>query len=401
MALHVLRLEAAAGRGRRSPAPRSTTSASADPTALTVFASDAISSTAYATEEILLVLVPGRRHGGAQHPGARSRSWWRSCWPSSSPATARPSTPTRAAAAPTWSAARTSAPMPSLVAGASLLVDYILTVAVSISAGVAAVTSAFAGCAPTASRSASARCWSMMLVNLRGTKESGKVFAPPVYTYVVSLALLIGFGLFEVFVRGLAADAGERGGAARASPSTPGPAGNPIFTGITVLLLLRAFSSGAVALTGVEAISNGVPAFKKPESHNAATTLMAMGAILGVAFIGLSVLAHNLQPTVSENETLLSTMARYLYRGRPQQPRQHRRRPVLRAPVLHLRHPDPGGQHRLRRLPPGVVDHRRRRLPAPPAQQPGRPPRVLQRHPGAGRRGRPAHRRPSAASPAP
>ncbi len=90
-----------------------------------------------------------------------------------------------------------------------------------------------------------------------------------------------------------------------------------MFTGLTVLLLLRAFSSGAVALTGVEAISNGVPAFKKPESHNAATTLIAMGLILGTAFMGLSVLAHNLQPTVSENETLLSTMANYLYRTGP------------------------------------------------------------------------------------
>ncbi len=156
----------------------------------------------------------------------------------------------------------------------------------------------------------------MTLTNLRGTKESGKLFAPPVYTYVVSLAILIAFGLFEVFVKGLG-PMPVNNEALSAIAINTGPTGSPLFTGLTVLLLLRAFSSGAVALTGVEAISNGVPAFKKPESHNAATTLMAMGLILGVAFIGLSVLAHNLQPTVSENETLLSTMARYLYQDGP------------------------------------------------------------------------------------
>ena len=207
--------------------------------------------------------------------------------------------------------------MPSLVAGASLLVDYILTVAVSISAGVAAVTSAFPGLRPYRIELCLGALLVMTLANLRGTKESGKLFAPPVYTYVVSLAILIVFGLFEVFVRGLPAHAGERRGARRDRRPTPAGRQPDLHRRSRVLLLLRAFSSGAVALTGVEAISNGVPAFKKPESHNAATTLMAMGLILGVAFMGLSVLAHNLQPTVSENETLLSTMANYLYRDGP------------------------------------------------------------------------------------
>src|SRR3546814_19178830 len=82
-----------------------------------------------------------------------------------------------------------------------------------------------------------------------------------------------------------------------------------------MLLMLRAFSSGAVALTGVEAISNGVPAFRKPESHNAATTLIAMGAILGGFFFGISVLANHIDPTVSEDETLLSIMGRYVFGG--------------------------------------------------------------------------------------
>jgi hypothetical protein len=97
-----------------------------------------------------------------------------------------------------------------------------------------------------------------------------------------------------------------------------GPDGHAIFTGLTMIILLRAFSSGAVALTGIEAISNGVPAFKKPESHNAATTLIAMGLILGTAFMGLSVLADRLRPTVldpaaQDYETLLSLMGRYVY----------------------------------------------------------------------------------------
>ncbi|MEI7593068.1 MAG: APC family permease [Actinomycetes bacterium] len=281
------------------------------PTALTVFASDAISSTAYATEEILLVLVPviGMVALNTLVPISIVVALLLAIVITSYRQTiyAYPS------GGGSYVVSRENlGTLPSLIAGASLLVDYILTVAVSISAGVAAVTSAFEFLRPYRVEICLAALLVMMTANLRGTKESGKIFAPPVYTYVVSLALLIGFGLFEVFVRGLA-PIPINTEALTAIAITTGPAGSPVFTGITVLLLLRAFSSGAVALTGVEAISNGVPAFKKPESHNAATTLIAMGFILGVAFMGLSVLAHNLQPTVSENETLLSTMARYLY----------------------------------------------------------------------------------------
>ena len=285
------------------------------PTALTVFASDAISSTAYATEEILLVLVPvvGMTALNTLVPISIVVALLLAIVITSYRQTifAYPS------GGGSYVVSRENLGVgASLVAGASLLVDYILTVAVSISAGVAAVTSAFEPLRPYRVEICLSALLLMMLINLRGTKESGKVFAPPVYTYVVSLALLIGFGLFEVFVRGLGPMPVNEEALSAIAINT-GPNGSPIFTGITVLLLLRAFSSGAVALTGVEAISNGVPAFKKPESHNAATTLMAMGAILGVAFIGLSVLAHNLQPTVSENETLLSTMARYLYEDGP------------------------------------------------------------------------------------
>ena len=163
----------------------------------------------------------------------------------------------------------------------------------------------------------------MMLANLRGTKESGRLFAPPVYTYIVSLAVLIGYGLFRVYFGGLdAMPVNEEALAELAHEhGTPfGSDGLPIFTGVSLFILLRAFSSGAVALTGVEAISNGVPAFKKPESKNAASTLVTMGLILGVFFMGISVLASNLKPTVLEPaaqdyQTLLSLMARYVYGG--------------------------------------------------------------------------------------
>lgn len=289
------------------------------PTALTVFASDAISSTAYATEEILLVLVPviGMAALSSLVPISFVVAGLLLIVITSYRQTiyAYPS------GGGSYVVSRENLGVnPSLIAGASLLVDYILTVAVSVSAGIAAITSAFSELRPYRVTLCLVAIAMMMLVNLRGAKESGKLFAPPVYTYIVSLTLLIAFGLYEVFlgdlppiqenVESLVELAEDHG--------TPiGEDGYPLFTGLGLLLLLRAFSSGAVALTGVEAISNGVPAFKKPESHNAATTLIAMGLILGTAFMGLSVVANNLQPTVSENETLLSIMGRYLYLDGP------------------------------------------------------------------------------------
>ena len=127
-----------------------------------------------------------------------------------------------------------------------------------------------------------------MFANLRGTKESGRLFAPPVYTYVVSLAILIIYGLYRGLRRRPPADAARtrrRWPRSRDPRHRLGPTTSRS-SRLSVFILLRAFSSGAVALTGVEAISNGVPAFKKPESKNAATTLVAMGLILGTFFIG-------------------------------------------------------------------------------------------------------------------
>lgn len=289
------------------------------PTALSVFASDAISSTAYATEEILLVLVPviGMVALNSLVPISFVVAGLLIIVITSYRQTiyAYPS------GGGSYVVSRENlGVLPSLVAGASLLVDYILTVAVSVSAGIAAITSAFEQLRPYRVQLCLIAIVFMMLANLRGTKESGKLFAPPVYTYVVSLAILIGLGLYEVFIQGIPAmapDVPSLVELAEGHGTAIGADGLPLFTSLTVLLFLRAFSSGAVALTGIEAISNGVPAFRKPESHNASSTLVTMGIILGTAFMGLSVVAHNLKPTVSENETLLSIMGRYLYLDGP------------------------------------------------------------------------------------
>lgn len=278
------------------------------PTALAVFASDAISSTAYATEEILLVLVPvaGLAALGDLAPIALVVvalltivviSYRQTIY-------AYPN------GGGSYVVSRENLGVtPSQVAGASLLIDYILTVAVSISAGTAAITSAFQDLAPYRVEMCLGFIVVMALANLRGVKESGRLFAGPTYVYIVSLGLLVGIGLVRVFFFDLPAlpPDPERLNELTDDGATLGSVG--------VLLLLRAFSSGAVALTGVEAISNGVPAFRKPESHNAATTLITMAVILGGFFFGISVLANHIDPTVSEDETLLSIMGRYVFGG--------------------------------------------------------------------------------------
>ena len=199
---------------------------------------------------------------------------------------------------------------PSLVAGASLMVDYVLTVAVSISAGVAAIISlpAFRHLEPHRVAIALLLIAVITVANLRGVKESGRVFAIPTYVYIVTLAGLIVYGLVREYLGDLehipfdpekAEAAREAGG------------------GLGLFLLARGFSSGAVALTGVEAISNGVPAFRKPESKNAAITMVWLGIILGTLFFGVSVLAHHLHPYPSHEETVISQMGRAVFGGGP------------------------------------------------------------------------------------
>ena len=270
--------------------------------ALAIFASDAISSTAYATEEILHVLVPIAATEALEYLIPISIvvtillvivvSSYRQvihAYPNGGGS---------------YIVSKDNlGEKPALVAAGSLLIDYTLSVAVAISAGTAAITSA----APALREHRVLVCLGFIalitLANLRGLKESARVFAIPTYVYVLTLGGLIVYGLFRSYSGDL-------------DPLPPVEARyeeftneGTLITGVTVYALMRAFSSGAVALTGVEAISNGVPAFQKPESKNAATTLMLMGGILATAFFGISVLAHRLQPTLSEDETILSIMA--------------------------------------------------------------------------------------------
>ena len=279
--------------------------------ALPVFSSDAISSTAYATDEILVVLVLQAGIGMAAFkylvPIAAIVAVLLVIVITSYRQTifAYPS------GGGSYIVSKENlGTVPSLVAGSSLLVDYILTVAVSVAGGVLAIRSAV-GFDPKWTVPICLLCIAVMTVaNLRGLKESGALFAPPTYIYVGSLILLIVVGLWRIYV-------GHLGPIDPAGTSTEAAELAKGTKSLTLLMLLRAFSSGAVALSGVEAVSNGVPAFKKPESKNAANTLMWMGVILGSCFLGVSVLASRLKPIRSEHDpTGIALMAEHIYGGK-------------------------------------------------------------------------------------
>jgi len=279
--------------------------------ALATFSSDAISSTAYATEEILFVTAVGGSSLalGLDHLIPISivvaillaivvTSYRQTIF-------AYPS------GGGSYIVSRENlGEYPSLIAGASLLVDYILTVAVSISAGVAAIVSLpqFQSLVDQRVLLGLVLIAVITIANLRGVKESGRIFAVPTYIYIVSIVLLVGYGLFRSFF-----------GHIKPVPFDPHKSVATAVTGgsLGLFILLKGFSSGAVALTGVEAISNGVPAFRRPKSHNAATTIVWMGVILGVLFFGVSVLAHHLHPYPSHDETVISEMGRAVYGGGP------------------------------------------------------------------------------------
>ena len=189
-----------------------------------------------------------------------------------------------------------------LVAAASLLTDYILTVAVSISGGIAAITSAYPQLIPHTVGLCIAAIALLMVVNLRGVRESGIAFSVPTYVFIAAMLLLIGTGLTAI-VTGHAPSATHR-------PSTnPGaPVGFAL-----AFLILRGFAEGCVAMTGTEAISNGVGAFKKPSARNAATTLGWMAAILAAFFLGTSVLARHYVILPAAHETVLSQLGRTIF----------------------------------------------------------------------------------------
>jgi amino acid transporter len=188
---------------------------------------------------------------------------------------------------------------PAAAAGAALLFGYILTVAVSISSGVAQINSSFPVLYPYRVPLAVGLTVLVMLINLRGVRESGAIFAIPTYFFVVMMLITLALGLYEQF-------AGTLGDVEDPPPMET--VGLP--QALTLFLLLRAFTSGTTALTGVEAISNGVPAFHVPRSHNAAITLVWMSVILAVLLVGITYLAVQIGAVPSEEETVISQIAR-------------------------------------------------------------------------------------------
>lgn len=201
--------------------------------------------------------------------------------------------------------------LPSLVAGGALLTDYILTVAVSSSAGVRAVTSAFPEVLPYRVYLALIAILLVTWLNLRGARESGTVFALPTYAFVGGVWVVIAVGLVRYF--------GLFGVAPLQPPAAQLPAEETLAGFALVWLLLRAFAGGTTALTGIEAISDGVQAFKPPESKNAAETMVVMGVLAMSLFIGISYLATHLHlvPLEEGGESILSQLARQVTSGIP------------------------------------------------------------------------------------
>lgn len=284
-------------------------------TALAIFSSDALSSTAYATEEILTVLAVAAV--GFSQPSAFNYVVPISIAIALLLAIVSASYRQTIHAYPSGGGAYIVAKdnlgtNPSLVAGASLLVDYVLTVAVSIAAGVAAITSAAQGTSYAwISEYRVTLCLIfialIMVANLRGVRESGTLFAIPTYVFVVSFFLMIGYGLFHYYSIGGQVPVPVDEHIKQAEGYLP--------QALSLFLLLGAFSNGCAALTGVEAISNGVQSFKKPASKNAAITLVWMACLLGVMFIGTSVLAYLYGVHPHENETVISQFARLIFTG--------------------------------------------------------------------------------------
>ena len=270
---------------------------------LAIFASDALSSTAYATQEILVILAAaGTAAFGYVFPISIviigllaivviSYEQIIHAYPDGGGAYVV--------------AYDNLGHFPALVAAAALLTDYILTVSVSVSSGVAQIISAYPQLFVWRVPLSIACVMFIMLINLRGVKEAGAAFAIPSYFFIVMMLITIGTGLFRMFTGSL----GEV-----INPPELEQFGE-ILPGVTAFLLLHAFSSGTAALTGVEAISNGITAFKKPRSHNAGITLIWMAFILGILFLGISFLAREIRAVPSEAETVISQLARTIFGG--------------------------------------------------------------------------------------
>jgi amino acid transporter len=265
-------------------------------TGLAIFSSDALSSVAYATEEILLALVVagaallnfqmGIAAAIAALIAIVSTSYFQTihAYPSGggSYIVAKDNLGTNA----------------GLVAGASLLIDYVLTVAVSITAGVAALTSAIPELYTHKVLLSLFAIGLLMLGNLRGVREAGKIFSIPTYVFIISVFVLIAVGLARFF-----------GGEEAVAPAQLEAAGDYI----AIFVILKAFASGCTALTGIEAVSNGIRAFRSPEPRNASITLLWMAGILGTMFIGITFLAEHYAIVPVDNETVLSQLTAAIF----------------------------------------------------------------------------------------
>jgi amino acid transporter len=269
------------------------------PKALAVFSSDNLSSVAYATEAIMFTLV-----------AAGTTAFWLTIPISIAIVSIlgiivisyRQTIRAYPNGGGSYIVARENlGQLAGLVAAAALLVDYVLTVSVSVAAGVAAITSAFPDLSPDIRVPVATVCiLAVMLVNLRGIRESGTVFAIPTYVFLVSMLGLIAIG----FARTMVGDIPQVEGVSTVTV--------PVES-LSLLLLMRAFADGCSAITGVEAVSNGVPAFTRPEAPHARTTLAIMGVLVGLMFLGTSWLAGVTGAVPSSGETVISQIGRAVF----------------------------------------------------------------------------------------
>ncbi len=270
--------------------------------ALAVLSSDAISSVAYATEAILASLIAaGSVSLGVTLPISFAIVGLLAIVAISY----RQTIPAYPNGGGSYIVAKDNlGTLAGLIAAASLLIDYVLTVSVSVSSGVQNLVSLFPNLTPSIVPIDVALVILITVVNLRGVRESGTIFAIPTYIFIGSALLLIIVGIIKAFVL-------------HQQPLFGSFHPAPAVEGLTLFLLLKSFAAGCSAMTGVEAISNGVPAFKKPETRNAAATLTWMAVILGTLFIGISVLAmtFGVEATPDGNPTVIAQIASTVFNG--------------------------------------------------------------------------------------
>jgi amino acid transporter len=267
-------------------------------TGLAVFASDNLSSVAYASEEILRVLVVA---GAAALTFAMPIGIAIAFVIMIVIYSYRQTMLAYAQGASDYIVAKDNlGTLAGLTAGGALLIDYTLTVAVSISAGIAALTSAFPVLFPYRVILCIAAIALITVANLRGLRESGKVFAVPAYCFIGAFLAMIVAGLFQYVRHG-------------APPAPPEAAAVPVMETLSAFLILRAFASGAVALTGIEAVADGITAFKPPEVKNARAVLAVLGVIMVVLFLGTTTLASLFGVVPREEETVVSQLARGVF----------------------------------------------------------------------------------------